>query len=189
MISLKTNQQLLNNFLLNYIKIKFYKKMQKEDYEFLFTSEQVSYGHPDKFCDLISDSLLDAFLSQDENAKCGIEVLAKNNTVVLAGEINSTALVDYEKVVKDACIKIGIRHNRIQGTVEKLKSDAAMNIEEADCSTAVVSDVMQNYSDNCLLRNETINNKDNVFEPVKLVVGVDASVDQGTIAIAGAIYN
>jgi S-adenosylmethionine synthetase len=77
--------------------------MLKEEYEFLFTSEQVSYGHPDKFCDLISDSLLDAFLTQDENAKCGIEVLAKNNTVVLAGEINSTATVDYEKVVKDVC--------------------------------------------------------------------------------------
>lgn len=56
---------------------------------------------------MISDSLLDAFLSQDENAKCGIEVLAKNNTVVLAGEINSTAQVDYEKVVKEACAKIG----------------------------------------------------------------------------------
>ena len=81
--------------------------MLKEEYEFLFTSEQVSYGHPDKFCDLISDSLLDAFLTQDENAKCGIEVLAKNNTVVLAGEINSTATVDYEKVVKDVCQQVG----------------------------------------------------------------------------------
>lgn len=80
---------------------------QKEEYEFLFTSEQVSYGHPDKFCDYISDSLLDAYLEQDPNAKCGIETLAKNNTVVVAGEINSVATVDVEKVVRSAIQKVG----------------------------------------------------------------------------------
>jgi S-adenosylmethionine synthetase len=56
---------------------------------------------------LISDSLLDAFLEKDENAKCGIEVLAKNNTVVLAGEVNSIAQIDYDTIVKEACKKIG----------------------------------------------------------------------------------
>ena len=79
----------------------------KEEYEFLFTSEQVTCGHPDKFCDFISDALLDEFLKQDPNSKTGIETLAKSNTVVLAGEINSTAKVDYEKVVREACKRVG----------------------------------------------------------------------------------
>lgn len=81
--------------------------MEKEGYEFLFTSEQVSYGHPDKFCDYISDSLLDAYLAQDPKAKCGIETLAKNNTVVVAGEVTSTATIDVEKIVREAIIKVG----------------------------------------------------------------------------------
>lgn len=80
---------------------------QNKEYDFLFTSEQVSYGHPDKFCDYISDSLLDAYLSQDPKAKCGIETLAKNNTVVVAGEVSSIANVDVEKVVKEAIKKVG----------------------------------------------------------------------------------
>lgn len=58
---------------------------------FLFTSEQVSDGHPDKMCDIISDSLLDAFLVRDPKTKFACETLIKNNTVVIAGEINTTA--------------------------------------------------------------------------------------------------
>ena len=80
---------------------------QNKEYDFLFTSEQVSYGHPDKFCDYISDSLLDAYLRQDPNAKCGIETLAKNNTVVVAGEVSSVAVVDVEQVVREAIRRVG----------------------------------------------------------------------------------
>ena len=65
------------------------------------TSEYVSYAHPDKIADAISDAILDEFLKQDSNAKTGIETLVKNNIVVLGGEVSSTATVNYEEVVRN----------------------------------------------------------------------------------------
>ena len=68
---------------------------------FLFSSEQVSGGHPDKVCDYISDSILDAFLAKDPNAKVACETLVKNYNVVIAGEITSTVTIDFEEVEKE----------------------------------------------------------------------------------------
>ncbi len=70
----------------------------------LITSESVSYGHPDKVSDIISDSILDAFLEQDPKSKVAVETMVKDNTVVLGGEVKSTATIDYNKVVR-ACVK------------------------------------------------------------------------------------
>lgn len=64
------------------------------------TSEYVSYGHPDKIADQISDAILDEFLRQDPSARTGIETMVKDNIVVLGGEVNSTAVVDYDAVVR-----------------------------------------------------------------------------------------
>ena len=66
----------------------------------LFTSESVSEGHPDKVADQISDAVLDAFLAQDPKAHVACETLVKTGMVVLAGEVNSTANVDLESVVR-----------------------------------------------------------------------------------------
>jgi len=74
---------------------------------FIFTSEQVSGGHPDKMCDYISDSILDTFLTKDPQAKVAVETLVKNHHIVVAGEINSTATIDYPAVIKRACREIG----------------------------------------------------------------------------------
>ena len=63
-------------------------------------SEYVSFGHPDKIADQISDALLDAILLQDSNPRTGIEVMVKDNVVVLGGEINTTAHIDYDSVVR-----------------------------------------------------------------------------------------
>lgn len=65
------------------------------------TSEFVSYGHPDKMADQVSDALVDEFLKQDPNSRTGIEVLIKDNVVVLGGEVNSRADVNCNKVVRD----------------------------------------------------------------------------------------
>jgi S-adenosylmethionine synthetase len=74
---------------------------------FTFTSESVSEGHPDKVCDFISDSVLDACLEQDPKSRVACETLVKSDTVVLAGEITTNATFDYEKVVRDAVKEIG----------------------------------------------------------------------------------
>lgn len=75
--------------------------------EYLFTSESVSEGHPDKVADQISDSILDAILSQDPAARVAAETLTNTGLVVLAGEITTTANVDYIKVARDAIKRIG----------------------------------------------------------------------------------
>jgi len=73
----------------------------------LFTSESVSYGHPDKIADIISDAIVDALLEQDPNSKVAVETMVKDNTVVLGGEVTSNAIIDYKKVVKSAVEGIG----------------------------------------------------------------------------------
>jgi S-adenosylmethionine synthetase len=74
---------------------------------FIFTSESVSEGHPDKVCDYISDSVLDACLEQDPNSRVACETLCKSDTVVLAGEITSTAALDFDRIVRTAVREIG----------------------------------------------------------------------------------
>ena len=61
---------------------------------YIFTSESVSAGHPDKICDQISDAVLDACLHQDKNSRVACEVMVKNNNVILGGEITTTANID-----------------------------------------------------------------------------------------------
>ena len=70
--------------------------------EHLFTSESVSEGHPDKVADQISDAILDAILEQDPTARVAAETLTNTGLVVLAGEITTTANVDYIKVARDS---------------------------------------------------------------------------------------
>ena len=74
---------------------------------FVFTSESVSEGHPDKVCDYISDSVLDACLSQDPTSRVACETLVKSDTVVLAGEITTNAKLDYDQIVRQAVKEIG----------------------------------------------------------------------------------
>uniref|UniRef100_A0A1A7XAH0 S-adenosylmethionine synthase n=1 Tax=Iconisemion striatum TaxID=60296 RepID=A0A1A7XAH0_9TELE len=74
---------------------------------FLFTSESVGEGHPDKICDQISDAILDAHLKQDPDAKIACETVAKTGMILLAGEVTSHAVVDYQKVVRDTIRQIG----------------------------------------------------------------------------------
>jgi len=75
--------------------------------DFLFTSESVSEGHPDKVADQISDAVLDAILKQDKTSRVAAETLVKDNLVVLAGEITTGARVDYQNVVRQTIKRIG----------------------------------------------------------------------------------
>ena len=78
-----------------------------EENHFFFSSESVAEGHPDKICDQISDSILDACLNQDPNSKVAIETVAKSNMILLAGEITTNAKLDIEKIVRDKIKFIG----------------------------------------------------------------------------------
>lgn len=72
-----------------------------------FTSESVTEGHPDKVCDLIADSVLDAMLEQDPFSRVACEVCANNNFVLVMGEVTTKAVVDVEKIVRDTIKQIG----------------------------------------------------------------------------------
>ncbi|HJO34653.1 MAG TPA: methionine adenosyltransferase [Gammaproteobacteria bacterium] len=75
----------------------------------LFTSESVSPGHPDKIADQISDAILDAILAQDPRARVACETLVKTGMVILAGEISTDAVIDYEGLVRQTISEIGYR--------------------------------------------------------------------------------
>ena len=81
--------------------------------EFLFTSESVSEGHPDKVADQISDAVLDAILAQDPRSRVAAETLVKDNLVVLAGEITTNADVDFQHVARNTIRRIGYADPKI----------------------------------------------------------------------------
>ncbi|CAM6085784.1 unnamed protein product [Calypogeia fissa] len=87
--------------------------MEESTETFLFTSESVGEGHPDKLCDQISDAVLDACLAQDPDSKVACETCTKTNMVMVFGEITTNAKVDYEKVVRDTCQEIGFTSNEV----------------------------------------------------------------------------
>ena len=81
--------------------------------DFIFTSESVSEGHPDKVCDAVSDAILDAVLEQDKHARVACETLTKTGMVVIAGELTTTAHIDFEKIVRQTVIDIGYDNSDI----------------------------------------------------------------------------
>src|ERR1700684_2677113 len=79
--------------------------MSKKD--FLFTSESVTEGHPDKVADQISDGVLDAVLAQDPYARVACETLVNTGLVVIAGEITTSAVFDVQEIARETVRKIG----------------------------------------------------------------------------------
>ncbi|MES0372570.1 MAG: S-adenosylmethionine synthetase N-terminal domain-containing protein, partial [Mariprofundaceae bacterium] len=75
--------------------------------DFVFTSESVSEGHPDKVADRISDSVLDAILEQDKYARVACETMVTTGLALIAGEITTSAVIDYQDVVRSAIRDIG----------------------------------------------------------------------------------
>ena len=74
---------------------------------YIFSSESVGEGHPDKVCDTISDAILDACLAQDKKSRVACETFVKSNVVVIGGEITTKAKFDYNEVVREAIRGIG----------------------------------------------------------------------------------
>ena len=78
---------------------------------FIFSSESVGEGHPDKVCDTISDAVLDACLAQDPNSRVACETYAKCNLVVVGGEITTKAKLDFNAIARQAIREIGYTHD------------------------------------------------------------------------------
>ncbi|KAJ0088462.1 hypothetical protein Patl1_32200 [Pistacia atlantica] len=95
---------------------------------FLFTSESVNEGHPDKLCDQVSDAILDACLEQDPESKVACETCTKTNMVMVFGEITTKAKIDYEKIVRDTCRGIGFTSAEVGLDADKCK--VLVNIEQ-----------------------------------------------------------
>ena len=96
----------------------------------LFTSEAVSIGHPDHVCDMISDSILDECLKEDKNARVACETMAKDEFVVLSGEITTKANINVEQIVKDTIKKIGYTYTpRVLNLLSKQSPDIAQGVD------------------------------------------------------------
>ena len=106
----------------------------------LFTSESVTEGHPDKVCDLISDSVLDAMLEQDPNSRVACETCVNNNFVLVMGEVTTNAKVDVESVVRNAIREIGYTKEEygfnadtceVKVMLKKQSSDIALGVDSS----------------------------------------------------------
>ncbi|HWL09605.1 MAG TPA: methionine adenosyltransferase [Planctomicrobium sp.] len=107
---------------------------------FIFTSESVSSGHPDKVSDQVSDAVLDALLAQDPTSRCACETLCTTDYVVVAGELRTNAKVDYEKVVRDAIRQIGYTSDDIGFNADTCQVDNRLHAQSADIAMGVDAD-------------------------------------------------
>lgn len=100
----------------------------------IYTSEQVSRGHVDKICDQIADAIVTDCLQHDKNSRVAVEVLFKNNTVILAGEITSNHEPDYAALIEKVFCRIGIAqfHDEInvKGLITKQSADIALGVDK-----------------------------------------------------------
>lgn len=102
-----------------------------------FTSESVSQGHPDKVCDQISDAIVDAMLAQDPDSRVACETLATTGLVVVAGEITSKAVVDYQGVVRKTIREIGYTDPALGFEADSCGVLIAVHQQSADISQGV----------------------------------------------------
>jgi S-adenosylmethionine synthetase len=108
---------------------------------YLFTSESVSEGHPDKLCDQVSDAILDAALAQDPNSRVACETLTKTGMVLVAGEITTSANIDYESIIRDTVNEIGYTSSEmgfdgsscaVLNAIGEQSADIARGVDEGD---------------------------------------------------------
>lgn len=104
---------------------------------FIFSSESVGEGHPDKVADYISDSILDACLEQDPESRVACETLVKSNCVVLAGEITTNAKLNYEAIVRKAIREIGYTHEEDVFHADRVFVSNILTAQSADIAQGV----------------------------------------------------
>merc|ERR1711862_635098 len=107
-------------------------KKQNTSRTFLFSSESVNEGHPDKLADQVSDAVLDACLKEDPKSKVACETACKDNMVMVAGEITTQAKLDYDKVVRGVVAGIGF-----DSYVDDLSSVDSKGLSDKTCEVLV----------------------------------------------------
>jgi len=105
--------------------------------QYMFTSESVTEGHPDKVCDYIADSVLDAYLDQDPKSRVACEVLCKENVVVIAGEISSNGNVDHEAVARQAIREIGYMDASVPFNADGVKVEQFVSKQSSEIAQGV----------------------------------------------------
>ena len=106
---------------------------------YLFTSESVTEGHPDKICDKVSDSLLDAYLTEDPLSRVAIETMVKTGFVICGGEVTSKAIVEIPKIVREAIAEIGYTDSSMGFDAETCGILAAVEQQSPDIARGVDS--------------------------------------------------
>ena len=107
---------------------------------YLFTSESVTEGHPDKVCDAISDAILDNLLEQDNESRVACEALATKGLVVVSGEVNTTGFAAVEKIVKDTLSEIGYTDVAYGMDDESVTVTSRLHRQSADIAQGVDTD-------------------------------------------------
>ena len=132
------------NILVNETALRkniFIQRKDKIMKKWLFTSESVTEGHPDKMCDQISDSILDAIMELDPNGRVACEAITKTGFVLLAGEISTSCYIDIPQIVRDTIKNIGYDNAEygfdyktcaVFTTIEEQSQDIALGVNEAD---------------------------------------------------------
>ena len=107
--------------------------------QYLFTSESVTEGHPDKICDKISDALLDAYISQDPNSRVAVETMVKTGFVICGGEVTAEAVVEIPHIARKAIAEIGYTDSSIGFDAETCGILAAVEQQSPDIARGVDS--------------------------------------------------
>lgn len=103
----------------------------------LFTSESVTEGHPDKLCDLISDTILDACLEQDANSRVAVETFASKNSIVIAGQITTNAIIKVEEIVRNVIKEVGYQEEKIDIDYRTCKIQINLTTQSSDIAMGV----------------------------------------------------
>ena len=113
--------------------------IEEEKYmkNYLFTSESVTEGHPDKICDSISDIILDECLKQDENSRVAVETFASKNKITVAGQLTTNAKIDVEKIVRNRLEQIGYDNEQTDIDYRTCKVDVNITKQSSDIALGV----------------------------------------------------